>query len=482
MLFNSINFAIFLPIVFLLYWFATKNDFKLQNVLLLGSSYFFYACWDYRFLFLLIFSTLLDYFTGIQMHDAKNQNMKKIWLYLSICVNLGFLGVFKYYNFFASSFADGLSLLGITSNLRTLQVILPVGISFYTFHGLSYVIDIYKNRIRPERSFIDYSVFVSFFPLLVAGPIERATHLLPQILKKREFDYSKIVDGLRQILWGLFKKIVIADNCAQLANTIFNNSSDYSGSTLVLGALFFTFQIYCDFSGYSDIALGTAHLFGIDLLRNFAFPYFSRDIAEFWRRWHISLSTWFRDYLYIPLGGSKGGIWMKIRNTFIIFLVSGFWHGANWTFIVWGLLNAIYIMPSIVFNKNRTHLDIVANGKSLPSIKEFFSMAVTFSLTVFAWIFFRVKDVNHAFSYISEIFSSSIFKTPDFQGKRLALITLILLILFLAIEWFGRVNQYAIERMGLKRSRFFRWTIYSIIILLIMTVGGDQQEFIYFQF
>jgi len=306
MLFNSLSFAIFLPIVFLCYWFATKGNFKLQNILLLVSSYFFYACWDYRFLFLLIFSTLLDYSTGIKMHGAKNQSMKKFWLALSVCINLGFLGIFKYYNFFASSFADGLSLLGISSSFVTLQVILPVGISFYTFHGLSYVLDIYNNKIEPERNFVDYSVFVSFFPLLVAGPIERATHLLPQIIKKREFDYTKAVDGMRQILWGLFKKIVIADNCAVYANTIFNNSAAYSGSTLVAGALFFSFQIYCDFSGYSDIAIGTARLFGIDLLRNFAFPYFSRDIAEFWRRWHISLSSWFRDYLYIPLGGSKG--------------------------------------------------------------------------------------------------------------------------------------------------------------------------------
>ena len=324
MLFNSISFAIFLPIVFLFYWFGTKGNLRQQNILLLVSSYFFYACWDYRFLFLLVFSTLLDYYTGIKIHEAKNQSLKKFWLWLSISVNLGFLGVFKYYNFFADSFADGLSLLGIKASFGTLEVILPVGISFYTFHGLSYVIDLYYNKIKPERNFIDYSVFVSFFPLLVAGPIERATHLLPQILKKREFDYSKAIDGLRQILWGLFKKIVIADNCAEFANSIFNNYTEFSGSTLALGALFFTFQIYCDFSGYSDIALGTARLFGIDLLRNFAFPYFSRDIAEFWRRWHISLSSWFRDYLYIPLGGSKGGTWMKVRNTFIIFLVSGF--------------------------------------------------------------------------------------------------------------------------------------------------------------
>jgi len=291
--------------------------FKIQNILLLVSSYFFYASWDYRFLFLLIFSTVLDYFTGLKIYDAQNKKNKLFWLWLSIVVNLGFLGFFKYYNFFIASFSEGLSLLGIKANYWTLNVILPVGISFYTFHGLSYVIDIYKNKVKPERNYINYAVFVSFFPLLVAGPIERATHLLPQIQQKRTFDYTKAVDGLRQILWGLFKKIVIADNCALFANNIFNNYAAYNGSTLVLGAFFFSIQIYCDFSGYSDIAIGTARLFGIELLRNFAFPYFSRDIAEFWRRWHISLSSWFRDYLYIPLGGSKGGTWMKVRNTFI---------------------------------------------------------------------------------------------------------------------------------------------------------------------
>ena len=482
MLFNSISFAIFLPVVFLLYWFATKGNLRLQNILLLVSSYFFYACWDWRFLFLLIFSTLLDFFTGIKIHDAKSKNKKLIWLCLSICINLGFLGVFKYYNFFASSFADGLSLLGIKANLGSLQVILPVGISFYTFHGLSYVLDLYKNKINPERNFIDYSVFVSFFPLLVAGPIERATHLLPQILKERKFDYSKAVDGLRQILWGLFKKMVIADSCAEYANTIFNNSADYSGSTLVLGALFFTIQIYCDFSGYSDIAIGTAHLFGIDLLRNFAFPYFSRDIAEFWRRWHISLSSWFRDYLYIPLGGSKGGTWMKVRNTFIIFLVSGFWHGANWTFIVWGLLNAIYIMPSIILNTNRNYLDIVAKGKSHPTVKEFFAIAFTFGLTVFAWIFFRANNLTHAVSYISKIFSASLFSIPDFAGMGNLLTTAVLVILFFIIEWKGREHQYAISHLGIKWRRAFRYALYYGLIIAIFYFAGSAQEFIYFQF
>ncbi|MFZ4414795.1 MAG: MBOAT family O-acyltransferase [Bacteroidales bacterium] len=482
MLFNSIHFAIFLPIVFFLYWFASKGNLRIQNILLLVSSYFFYACWDWRFLFLLIFSTLLDYYTGIKIHEASKQRNKLFWLWLSIGINLGFLGVFKYYNFFAASFADSLSLLGFKSNFATLKVILPVGISFYTFHGLSYVIDLYKNRIKPERNFIDYSVFVSFFPLLVAGPIERATHLLPQILKKREFDYSKALDGLRQILWGLFKKIVIADNCAEYANTIFNNSAHYSGSTLVLGALFFTFQIYCDFSGYSDIALGTARLFGIDLLRNFAFPYFSRDIAEFWRRWHISLSSWFRDYLYIPLGGSKGGMQMKIRNTFIIFLVSGFWHGANWTFIVWGFLNALFIMPSIIFNTHRNNLDIVARGKYLPSLKDAAAILLTFCLTVFAWIFFRANNVTHALTYISEIFSASFFTFPDFQGVEKSLPIILLIVLFTIIEWLGREHQYAIAHFGLIRRKPLRWAVYYAIIFAIFYFGGKEQQFIYFQF
>lgn len=482
MLFNSINFAIFLPIVFACYWLLNKGNLKFQNLLLLVVSYFFYACWDYRFLFLLIFSTFLDYFTGIKMHESTTISKKKAWFWISILVNLGFLGVFKYYNFFAASFADALALIGVKANFWTLQIILPVGISFYTFHGLSYVVDIYKDRIKPEKDFIAYSVFVSFFPLLVAGPIERATHLLPQILKKRNFDYTKAVDGLRQILWGLFKKIVIADNCAEFANTIFNNSDAYPGSTLVLGAFFFTVQIYCDFSGYSDIALGTARLFGIDLLRNFAFPYFSRDIAEFWRRWHISLSSWFRDYLYIPLGGSKGGTWKKVRNTFIIFIVSGFWHGANWTFIVWGFLNALYIMPSILFNTNRSNLDSVAQGKILPSAKEFLSIVITFSLTVFAWIFFRAKSVTHAVSYIAEMFSTSLFTVPHYTGLKRSLTILCFTMIFLIVEWLGRENQFALANLELKFKKTTRWTFYIIIAVVIFLNQGKEQEFIYFQF
>lgn len=478
MLFNSISFAIFLPIVFLLYWFVTNKNLKLQNVLLLLASYFFYACWDWRFLFLLMFSTLLDYFTGLKMQDAENQKRKRFWFWLSISINLGFLGVFKYYNFFAESFAEAVSHMGLQVNPWTLKIILPVGISFYTFHGLSYVIDIYKGRIKAESNFVDYAVFVSFFPLLVAGPIERATHLLPQIKKRRNFDYSQAVDGLRQILWGLFKKIVIADNCAEIANQIFNNSADQSGSTLVLGAVFFAFQIYGDFSGYSDIAIGTARLFGIDLLRNFAFPYFSRDIAEFWRRWHISLSSWFKDYLYIPLGGSKGGNWMRIRNTFIIFIVSGFWHGANWTFIVWGILNALFIMPSIIMKTHRNHLETVAQGKLFPTVKEFFQMMTTFALAVFAWIFFRAENLTHAFSYVSGIFSKSLFSVPTIIPRFLTL----LLIIFVIIEWLGREQQYAIAKLGMRWKSPFRYAMYYAIIIAIFWFAGEDQQFIYFQF
>lgn len=482
MFFNSISFAIFLPIVFFLYWFLGKERLKLQNILLLVASYFFYACWDWRFLFLLLFSTLLDYYTGIMMGKAKSLHVKKIWFWLSISINLGFLGVFKYYNFFISSFAEGLSTLGFQVNVGTLDVILPVGISFYTFHGLSYVIDIYKDRIKPELNFIDYSLFVSFFPLLVAGPIERATHLLPQIQRKRSFSYANVVDGLKQILWGLFKKVVIADNCAEYANMIFTDSDFYPGSTLVLGALFFTFQIYCDFSGYSDIALGTARLFGIDLLRNFAYPYFSRDIAEFWRRWHISLSTWFRDYLYIPLGGSKGTMWMKIRNTFIIFIVSGFWHGANWTFIIWGFLNALYIMPSIIFNTNRNHLGTVAPGRFFPSAKEFIAILLTFSLTVLAWIFFRAESVGHALSYISGIFSSSFFSIPYLARMKMAVITMVFVFVLMTIEWVGRDEQYAIAKIGNKWPPALRWGFYYSLLIAIFVFAGAGQEFIYFQF
>ena len=405
MLFNSFDFAIFLPIVFLLYWFVVKKNLKLQNALIVLASYVFYGWWDWRFLSLIIFSTVVDYLVGQKLRVEEKQSKRKVLLWTSIIVNLGFLGFFKYYNFFLENFVDAFSLFGMQINANSLNIILPVGISFYTFQTLSYTIDVYKKKLEPTKDFMAFSAFVCFFPQLVAGPIERATNLLPQFYKKRTFEYHKAVDGMRQILWGLFKKVVIADNCAEFANQIFNNSADMNGSTLVLGAIFFTFQIYGDFSGYSDIAIGTSRLFGFDLKQNFATPYFSRDIAEFWRRWHISLSTWFRDYLYIPLGGSRGSTWMKVRNTFAIFLVSGFWHGANWTFIIWGALNAIYFLPLLLTNNNRKNLGVVAEGKLLPSFRELIAMLTTFTLTVFAWIFFRAENISHAFDYIGEIFS-----------------------------------------------------------------------------
>ena len=478
MLFNSIEFAIFLPIVFLLYWFTTKGNFKRQNILLLVSSYFFYGCWDWRFLFLLIFSTLLDYITGIKMYNSTNLNHKKCWFWLSICINLGFLGVFKYYNFFAETFTEGLSQLGIQANPWTLRIILPVGISFYTFHGLSYVIDIYKNRIKPERNFINYSVFVCFFPLLVAGPIERATHLLPQILKKREFDYSKAVDGLRQILWGLFKKIVIADNCATYVNQIFNSYQTQNGSTLFIGAVFFAFQIYCDFSGYSDIAIGTARLFGIELLRNFAYPYFSRDIAEFWRRWHISLTTWFRDYLYIPLGGSRGGKWQVVRNTFIIFLVSGFWHGANWTFLAWGTYHALLFLPLILLQKNRKNTNNVAQGRIFPTLKEIIQITSTFLLVVLGWVFFRAENIGKALDYLERIFTKSLVSIPFSQGNNSLFLSVFIMI---AVEWFQRNKKYGLQIDFIKNA-FVRWSVYFGVLLIIFFFGGKSDTFIYFQF
>jgi len=482
MLFNSIDFAIFLPIVFILYWFVLNKNLKLQNFLIVVASYLFYGWWDWRFLLLILFSTIIDYSIGRKLSTEENQTKRKVLLWTSILVNLGFLGFFKYYNFFLDNFITAFSFFGTEIDVQGLNIILPVGISFYTFQTLSYTIDVYKRKLEPSQDFVAFTAFVSFFPQLVAGPIERATNLLPQFYKKRQFDYSKAVDGMRQILWGLFKKIVIADNCAEFANQIFNNSADMNGSTLVLGALFFTFQIYGDFSGYSDIAIGTSRLFGFDLKQNFAFPYFSRDIAEFWRRWHISLSTWFRDYLYIPLGGSRGGTWMKVRNTFIIFIVSGFWHGANWTFIVWGALNALYFLPLLLLNKNRANTDTVAQGKLMPNIKELLSMLLTFGLTVFAWIFFRANNIGHALSYISEILSPSLFSSPYYSGIGLTVPIIILIFLFVVIEWLGREGQYAIAHLGIKWKRPLRYAMYYIIIFAIVLFMGKQQQFIYFQF
>ena len=479
MYFNSIDFAIFLPIVFILYWFVTQKNLRLQNALLVLASYVFYGWWDWRFLSLIIFSSLVDYGIGFYLKNEKNNVKRKILLWVSICVNLGFLGFFKYYNFFVESFTEAFSFFGQQIKPNTLNIILPVGISFYTFQTLSYTIDVYKGKLEPTSNIVSFLAFVSFFPQLVAGPIERATNLLPQFYRKREFHYSQAVNGCKQILWGFFKKIVIADNCAEFANMIFNDSSDYSGSTLFMGALFFTFQIYGDFSGYSDIAIGTSRLFGFDLKQNFAFPYFSRDIAEFWRRWHISLSTWFRDYLYIPLGGSKGGTLMKVRNTFIIFLVSGFWHGANWTFIAWGFLNALYFLPLLLTNKNRKHTtSVVAQHSYFPTLKEFLSIAFTFLLTVLAWVFFRANSITHAFSYLKGMLSKSLLSLPEVRPSYL----IVLIVFFISIEWIGRRNLFATENLLIQRKFAFKLAFYIFLIILMFLFYGQEQEFIYFQF
>ena len=479
MLFNSINFAIFFPIIFFIYWLILKNNLRKQNIFLLIASYFFYGCWDWRFLFLLAISTFLCYYSGLKIHEATSHTRRKTWMIISVMVNIGFLGFFKYFNFFIESFQDFLQLFGLTPHIHTLQIILPVGISFYTFHGLSYVLDVYNKKTEPTKNWINYSLFVSFFPLLVAGPIERATHLLPQIARVRTFNYQKAVDGLRQILWGLFKKIVIADGCAEYANQIFNNSANQPGSALVLGAIFFAFQIYGDFSGYSDIALGTARLLGFNLLQNFKFPYFSRDIAEFWRRWHISLSSWFRDYLYIPLGGSRNGMLKTIRNTFVIFIVSGFWHGDNWTFIAWGGLHALFILPSILVKRNRQNLEIVAQGKKLPNLSDVFHMSITFTLVVFAWIFFRADSIQHALSFITSM-KDNFFVMPDLSTK--TKIYMVMVIFMMTMEWFGREGKYALEHFSGIKNTVFKWIFYYIILIFIILFAGGEQIFIYFQF
>ena len=480
MLFNSLDFAVFLPLVFFIYWFVFPKNIKQQNSLLLIASYVFYGWWDWRFLSLILFSTVLDFVIGKNMEKSADEVKRKWLLATSVVVNLGFLGFFKYYNFFADSFTEAFKFLGQDIHPRALSIVLPVGISFYTFQTLSYSIDVYKRKLKPARDFVSFATFVSFFPQLVAGPIERATHLLPQFYKRRRFDYALALDGSKQILWGFFKKVVIADNCADYVNQIFTNYQDYSASTLALGAVLFAFQIYGDFSGYSDIAIGVSRLFGFDLMKNFAFPYFSRDIAEFWRRWHISLSTWFRDYLYIPLGGSRGGLRMKIRNTFIIFLVSGFWHGANWTFIVWGALNALYFLPLMLTGKNRNNIDEIAEGRLFPSFKEAGQILITFSLTCLAWVFFRAESVTEAIDYIGSIFSTSILSKPEVFPSRI----LALVMLFVAIEWMGREGDFAIQQVGMKWKRPFRHVMYYGVFLLIYFAGNfsDEIEFIYFQF
>lgn len=480
MLFNSFEFLIFLPVVFILYWFVSRKSLHWQNVLLLIASYFFYGWWSYKFLGLLALSTVLDYVYGFSV-ASPDRKRAKFFLWLSIINNLGILAVFKYYNFFAEQFQQGLEVLGLKANPVFLQVALPVGISFYTFHGMSYVFDIYRGKQKPVSNFVDYAVFVSFFPLLVAGPIERANHLLPQVQKSRVFNYAQAVEGCRLILWGMIKKVIIADNLAVTVDEMFGNYQHFNGVSLIVGVIAFAFQIYGDFSGYSDIALGTSKLFGFELLSNFRFPYFSRDIAEFWRRWHISLSSWFKDYLYVPLGGSKHGKLKAVRNTFIIFLVSGFWHGASWSFIVWGLIHACGFLPLLLLNRNRTHVnDVVGNNRALPNLRELWQMVATFSFVSFAWIFFRADGIDCALGYIKQIITS-LFEHPgqnlNFAGKS----TFLYILPVVICDWWFRHDERSLKTI---KNKIIRRIVYSILItvLLVMILTSKEQSFIYFQF
>ncbi|WP_445457195.1 MBOAT family O-acyltransferase [Flavobacterium sp. HNIBRBA15423] len=478
MLFNSIDFAIFLPIVFLLYWFVAQNNLRLQNLLIVVVSYIFYGWWDYRFLSLIVFSTIIDYTVGVLLSKEKSITKRKAYLWVSIVINLGFLGFFKYYNFFLDNFVAAFSFFGQSISGNSLKIILPVGISFYTFQTLSYSIDVYKNKLEPTKDFIAFSAFVCFFPQLVAGPIERATNLLPQFYKRRFFDKEQAIDGLHLFIWGLFKKIVIADSCAVYVNTIFENYENLNSLSLFLGAVYFAFQIYGDFSGYSDMAIGLSKFFGFNLMKNFNYPYFSRDIAEFWRRWHISLSTWFRDYLYIPLGGSNGNKLKQIRNVFIIFIVSGFWHGANWTFVFWGLINAFFFIPLLITNRNRNNIEIVAYNSGLPTLKDLIKILYTFLIVVFAWIFFRANSIVIAVDYISNIFRFNIQGGVNFLSiERYAVENLLLIFMFVVWEWFSRKQQHPFF------GKYITLKIcIALIALFLFGVYSQANDFIYFQF
>ncbi len=483
MLFNSFDFILFLPIVFVLYWFLFYKKLKIQNLFLLLSSYFFYGFWDWRFLFLILGSTIVDFFVGQAIHSSPTRRKKKSWLRISILFNIALLGFFKYYNFFIDSWIDLVSIFGYQlQSTWTLKIILPVGISFYTFQTMSYSLDIYHKKISPTKDFISFATFVSFFPQLVAGPIERASNLLPQILNKRTFTYDQAVNGLKLILWGFFKKLVIADSLAPIVDDIFDGYIHHSPTTLIMGVFFFAFQIYGDFSGYSDIAIGTAKLFGIELSTNFKFPYFSRNIADFWRRWHISLSIWFRDYLYIPLGGSRASTLVSIRNVFIIFLVSGFWHGANWTFIVWGAIHALLFLPLLLTKNNRNHLHTnIAQNTLLPTIKEFVQVLTTFCLVTLSWIFFRAASLSHAWNYLKAIFINNQHQSYAHPSGYRMIDYFVIIIFFIVYEYCIRKD----ERKPFNfKNKFVRFLIYCALLLAILLFYDDQTDrsFIYFQF
>lgn len=483
MLFNSIDFAIFFPVVFILYWYVFNRNLNQRNIFLLAVSYIFYGWWDPKFLLLLAISTVVDYAAGIFLDNTDNKRARKTILIFSLSANLGILGFFKYFNFFLDNLRTAFTFTGQELSWQGFELVLPVGISFYTFQTMSYTIDVYRRRLKPTSDLVAFAAYVSFFPQLVAGPIERAGNLLPQFFTPHGFDFTKAVNGCRQILWGFFKKLVIADNCGVLADNIFNHYSSNPGSVLLLGAFFFSFQIYGDFSGYSDIAIGTARLMGFELMKNFSFPYFSRDIAEFWRRWHISLSTWFRDYVYVPLGGNQGSKGQKIRNIMLVFIISGFWHGASWTFIIWGMLNALLFLPLLVAGKNRVHLDVVDSGRTLPGIGNLVSMVLTFTIVMLLWIVFRAKTTTEALDIFSRIFSQSLFTAASPGPPAMVVTTLMLIVFFVIVEWSGREHNYALEKTFCNSPQWVRWSFYSLILFLTglyMHRGGSP--FIYFQF
>ncbi|PHS09019.1 MAG: membrane-bound O-acyltransferase family protein [Kordia sp.] len=473
MIFNSIEFVLFLPLVFLLYWFVFKNRSQ-QNILLLVASYFFYGWWDWRFLLLILFSSILDFVIAKKIQSNTNNKTRKVLLLSSLCFNLGVLFYFKYCNFFIESFTNAFTFFGqeITSN--HIDVILPVGISFYTFQTLSYTIDVYKRKLSATKDVVSFFAFVSFFPQLVAGPIERATNLLPQFLKERKFQRTLAILGVKLIIWGMFKKIVIADNTGILVDLVYDNFETQNQLALLIAAVLFSFQIYCDFSGYSDIAIGVSRLFGFNLMTNFSFPYFSRDIAEFWRRWHISLSTWFRDYVYIPLGGSKV---FKIRNVFIVFLLSGFWHGANMTFIFWGLIHAILFIPLFITgrylkNKHSENIDKI-------NIKPILSTILTFSMVTLAWVFFRAENITEAFLFVERIFINDFNENVLFSSNKYLLILLISVFSILTLL-FIEALFYMKNKMEVTLSG--KWLLFLIVMIAFFGAFKNHSEFIYFQF
>jgi alginate O-acetyltransferase complex protein AlgI len=477
MLFNSQIFFIFLIFVFIFYWFVlARFSLYSKNLFLLLSSLVFYGWWDWRFLFLLCSNTAFDYFIALRISNTFSDIKRKNLLYLSISINLLFLCFFKYFNFFIESWVELFNLFGFNIRFESLHIILPVGISFYTFHGLSYLIDVYKKRIKPSNSYVEYSLFVSYFPLLVAGPIERATHLLPQIKIDRNFSFRQSINGLVLIFWGLFKKVVIADNLAVFVDDIFLNYSNYNSTTLIIAAISFSFQIYTDFSGYSDIARGTSKLFGIELLHNFNFPYFSKNISEFWNKWHISLSQWFRDYIYIPLGGSRTSKFKAIRNVFIIFLISGFWHGANWTFIFWGLYHAVLFLPLYIYkHSNNSNIISKKHSKFNLIVCDILNIVKTFLFVTIGWILFRSISLGDSFLYIKKIFVwDNSNHTYSFDTK-IYLLTLFMLF----IEYL-----YTLKFQSKLNFRFVYVFFILILIVLIILFGfyGEDISFIYFQF